>query len=133
MRSLMVARSQLCYMAKSDPPLDVTRHLSRGPEYICGWLMRRLLLRPLRKHATVGDLYQEYISRLVSILLSTARCVVMVALSLTYVFPCLHLRLTLSSNSKSIIIQANASFGTSILSKKNSRSCPWSIPSRQTW
>ncbi|USP82040.1 uncharacterized protein yc1106_09314 [Curvularia clavata] len=63
-RSLMIARAQLCYMARSDPPIDVTKYLSRGPEYIGGWLMRRLLLKPLQKRATIGDLYRDYISRL---------------------------------------------------------------------
>jgi hypothetical protein len=67
MRSLKIARLYLCSMARLFQPLDTTKHLSRGPEYICGWLIRRLLLQPLEKHDTAGDLYREYISRLVSV------------------------------------------------------------------
>lgn len=63
-RSLRVARSQLCYMARSNPPLNLMAHLSLGPEYICAWLVRRLSLQPLEKQKSAGDPYREYISRL---------------------------------------------------------------------
>ncbi|EMD87717.1 hypothetical protein COCHEDRAFT_1182566 [Bipolaris maydis C5] len=64
MQSLRAARAHLCEMASSPQPRRVMEHLSRGPQYICGELTRRLLLKPLEKHETVGDLYREYISRL---------------------------------------------------------------------
>lgn len=64
MRSLRVARARLCEMASPPQPRRVMEHLSRGPQYICGELMRGLLLKPLEKRETVGDLYREYISRL---------------------------------------------------------------------
>ncbi|EUC28395.1 hypothetical protein COCCADRAFT_9224 [Bipolaris zeicola 26-R-13] len=64
MQSLRVARAHLCEMASSPSPWRVMEHLSRGPQYVCGELMRRLFLKPLEKHQTVGDLYREYISRL---------------------------------------------------------------------
>ncbi|KAF1937922.1 hypothetical protein EJ02DRAFT_514884 [Clathrospora elynae] len=61
-RSLLVARQELCHMVRSNPPLDVFKHLSLGPEYVCAWLMRRLLVKPLERCMTVGDMYREYLS-----------------------------------------------------------------------
>ncbi|EUC43601.1 hypothetical protein COCMIDRAFT_27933 [Bipolaris oryzae ATCC 44560] len=64
MQSLRAARAHLCEMASPPPPRRVMEHLSLGPQYVCGELIRRLLLKPLERHETVGDLYREYISRL---------------------------------------------------------------------
>ncbi|CAO2655234.1 Nn.00g102980.m01.CDS01 [Neocucurbitaria sp. VM-36] len=61
-RSLMMARAELCGMVASIAPFDILDHLSLGPEYVCAWLMRRLLVKPLQQHMTVGDMYREYLS-----------------------------------------------------------------------
>ncbi|KAJ4362366.1 hypothetical protein N0V83_010459 [Neocucurbitaria cava] len=61
-RSLMMARAELCSMVASTTPFDILEHLSLGPEYVCAWLMRRLLVKPLQEHMTVGDMYREYLS-----------------------------------------------------------------------
>jgi hypothetical protein len=65
-QSLVMARQQLCRMVRSVPPLDVFQHTSLGPEYVCAWLMRRLLVQPLEKRMTVADMYREYLSTIVS-------------------------------------------------------------------
>jgi hypothetical protein len=65
--SLFGSRHELCWMARSNPRLDVFRNLSLGPEYVCGWMMRRLLVKPLETHMSVGDMYREYVSTIVSI------------------------------------------------------------------
>jgi hypothetical protein len=65
-QSLLISRHELCWQVRSDPPLDVFSHLSVGPEYVCAWLMRRLLVQPLDKRMTVGDMYREYVSTIVS-------------------------------------------------------------------
>jgi hypothetical protein len=64
--SLAVARNELCSMARSDRPMDEISRLSLGPEYICSWFMRRLLVRPLEKSMAVSDMYREYLSTIVS-------------------------------------------------------------------
>jgi hypothetical protein len=64
--SLITARQQLCRMVRSVLPLDVFKHTSLGPEYVCAWLMRRLLVQPLEKRMTVADMYREYLSTIVS-------------------------------------------------------------------
>jgi hypothetical protein len=67
-RSLLNARHELCYTVRSDPPMDIFEHLSFGPEYVCAWLTRRLLVKPVEKGMTVGDMYREYVSTIVSTL-----------------------------------------------------------------
>jgi hypothetical protein len=64
--SLAVARNELCNMARSDRPMDEISRLSLGPEYICSWFMRRLLVRPLEKSMAVSDMYREYLSTIVN-------------------------------------------------------------------
>ncbi|KAA8618601.1 CorA Mg2+ and Co2+ transporter [Pyrenophora tritici-repentis] len=83
-RSLRRVRFKLCGMVKSDPPLDIFRKKSLGPEYVCAWLMRRLLVKPVNRpgpepstgslkvlqqpqqqpQETIGDLYRGFISKL---------------------------------------------------------------------
>jgi hypothetical protein len=69
--SLVVARNELCSMARSDRPMDEMSRLSLGPEYICSWFMRRLLVRPLEKSMAVSDMYREYLSTIVNSLTQT--------------------------------------------------------------
>ncbi|CAN9387585.1 unnamed protein product [Alternaria alternata] len=64
--SLFSARHALKQMAKSDKPLDVLKHLSLGPEYVYAWLMRRLFAKPLEESRTAGDMYRNYVSKVVS-------------------------------------------------------------------
>ena len=64
--SLFSARHALKQMAKSDKPLDVLKHLSLGSEYACAWLMRRLFAKPLEENRTAGDMYRNYVSKVVS-------------------------------------------------------------------
>jgi hypothetical protein len=64
--SLAVARNELCRMARSDQPMDDMSRLSLGPEYLCSWFMRRLLVRPLERSMAVSDMYREYLSTVVS-------------------------------------------------------------------
>jgi hypothetical protein len=64
-RPLMKARMDLCYMGRSPNPNDYWKRLSLGPEYVCAWLMRRLIVKPLDKSMTVTDMYREYLSTLV--------------------------------------------------------------------
>lgn len=66
-RSLRVTRLALCKMAKPEPALDISKHLSLGPEFVCAWLMRRLLVKPLEKSKTVGDMFREYVTTVVSV------------------------------------------------------------------
>ena len=63
--SLALARRELCRMARSDQPIDDIGRLSLGPEYLCSWFMRRLLVKPLEKSMTVSDMYREYLSTIV--------------------------------------------------------------------
>jgi hypothetical protein len=64
--SLFSARYALKQMAKSDIPIDISKHLSLGPEYTCAWLMRRLVVKPLEESKTAGDMYRKYVSKVVS-------------------------------------------------------------------
>ncbi|KAL1654285.1 hypothetical protein SLS61_003290 [Didymella pomorum] len=61
-QALLSAREELCSMVKSKEPLEVFKRLSLSPEYVCGWLTRRLLVKPLEKSMTVSDMYREYLS-----------------------------------------------------------------------
>lgn len=65
-QALALAREELCAMVKSKEPVGVYKRLSLTPEYVCGWLMRRLLVKPLDKRMTVSDMYREYLSTVVS-------------------------------------------------------------------
>lgn len=62
---LLLARVTLLDMARSPTPDDYWERLSLGPEYICGWFMRRLIVKPLQNSMTVADMYREYLSTLV--------------------------------------------------------------------
>lgn len=67
MTPLRQARATLCEMVRSPSPNYPWKRMSLGPEYICSWLMRRLLVRPLGDQSmTVADIYREYLSTLVS-------------------------------------------------------------------
>jgi hypothetical protein len=68
-RPLLKAREDLCYMARSSNPNDYWKRISLGPEYICAWLMRKLIVQPLDRGKTVADLYREYLDTLVCLLL----------------------------------------------------------------
>ncbi|KAF2271832.1 uncharacterized protein EI97DRAFT_244561 [Westerdykella ornata] len=59
--SILTARKQLCSMARSQ---DSSGRWSLPAEYICSWVMRHLLLRPVSKNMSVLELYQEYLSTL---------------------------------------------------------------------
>ncbi|KAF3037262.1 hypothetical protein E8E12_007701 [Didymella heteroderae] len=61
-QALISAREELCSMVKSKESVDVYKRLSLSSEYVCGWLMRRLLVKPLEKSMTVSDMYREYLS-----------------------------------------------------------------------
>ncbi|KAG9191011.1 hypothetical protein G6011_09099 [Alternaria panax] len=63
-RSLRFTRLALCKMARPGSPLEISKHLSLGPEFLCAWLMRRLLVKPLERSKTVGDMFREYVSRI---------------------------------------------------------------------
>lgn len=65
-QAMAVAREELCSMVKSKGPAEIFKRLSLSPEYVCGWLMRRLLVKPLEKSMTVSDMYREYLSTIVS-------------------------------------------------------------------
>jgi hypothetical protein len=65
-QALATARKELCSMAKSPEPVNVFERLSFSPEYVCGWYMRRLIVKPLQNHMTVSDMYREYLSTIVS-------------------------------------------------------------------
>jgi hypothetical protein len=64
--SLTFARKELCVMASSTAPEDFFRRFSLGPEYLCSWFIRRLLVKPLNDSMTAADIYREYLSTLVS-------------------------------------------------------------------
>jgi hypothetical protein len=66
-QSVALARQELCNMVMPDTFPDVMKGLSLGPEYVCGWLMRRLLVKPLEEHMAIGDMYREYMSKIVSL------------------------------------------------------------------
>ncbi|KAF2439176.1 hypothetical protein P171DRAFT_476960 [Karstenula rhodostoma CBS 690.94] len=62
--SLLQAREELCDMVRSTTPNDAAERLSWGAESISSWLIRRLIVKPLEKSMTVGDMYREYLSTL---------------------------------------------------------------------
>lgn len=64
--SVTQARDELCEMVRSATPNDATERLSFGTESISSWLIRRLIVKPLEKSMTIGDMYREYLSTLVS-------------------------------------------------------------------
>jgi hypothetical protein len=64
--SLLLARSELRYMVRPEIATDPMRDLALGPEYVCSWLMRRLMVKPLEKRMSIGDIYREYLSTIVS-------------------------------------------------------------------
>jgi hypothetical protein len=64
--SLLQAREELCEMVRSSTPNDAAERISWGAESISSWLIRRLVVKPLEKSMTVGDMYREYLSTLVS-------------------------------------------------------------------
>jgi hypothetical protein len=66
-QALASARNELCSMVKSTEPAEITKRLSLNPEYVCSWLMRRLIVKPLEKSMTVSDMYREYLSTVVSL------------------------------------------------------------------
>ncbi|KAJ4295018.1 hypothetical protein N0V90_007026 [Kalmusia sp. IMI 367209] len=61
---LLQARVELCEMVRSQTPNDYSERISWGPESISSWLMRRLIVKPLEKSMTVGDMYREYLTTL---------------------------------------------------------------------
>jgi hypothetical protein len=67
LQSVALARQELCNMVMPETLPDPMRGLSLGPEYVCAWLMRRLLVKPLEGHATIGDMYRGYLSKTVSV------------------------------------------------------------------
>ncbi|KAF2189049.1 hypothetical protein K469DRAFT_626882 [Zopfia rhizophila CBS 207.26] len=62
--SLLAARKDLCRMASSESPDDYRSRLLLGPEYLCSWFMRKLLVKPVDNSMTAADLYREYLSTL---------------------------------------------------------------------
>lgn len=64
--SVLQAREELCDMVRSTTLNEATERLSWGAESISSWLIRRLIVKPLEKSMTVGDMYREYLSMLVS-------------------------------------------------------------------
>ncbi|KAF1970652.1 hypothetical protein BU23DRAFT_556613 [Bimuria novae-zelandiae CBS 107.79] len=61
---LQHARVELCEMVRSTTPKDPTERLSLGAESISSWLIRRLIVKPLEKGLTIGDMYREYLTTL---------------------------------------------------------------------
>ncbi|KAH6642330.1 hypothetical protein C7974DRAFT_420630 [Boeremia exigua] len=59
-QALAVARTELCSMVKSTRPPDVFERLSLSPEYVCGWFMRRLIVKPLSRSFAVNDVHRKY-------------------------------------------------------------------------
>lgn len=113
-QALLSARDDLCSMVKSKEPVDVFKRLSLSPEYVCSWLMRRLLVKPLEKSMTVSDMYREYLSTIVS-----------------YQASCLmDDLLTGHSNFKSTIVQASDYCALSIFFKRRSQPCRKSTRSK---
>ncbi|PVI02967.1 hypothetical protein DM02DRAFT_521838 [Periconia macrospinosa] len=58
---LVRAREDLCNMARSTTPTAVEERLSLGPEYICSWVMRKLIVKPLKNSMTIADMYNDYL------------------------------------------------------------------------
>jgi Mg2+ and Co2+ transporter CorA len=62
--SILTVRKDLCNMARS---IDSQRGLQRralSPEYVCAWMMKGLLVKPVSSSMTTVDLYREYLLRL---------------------------------------------------------------------
>lgn len=102
MQALFSARKELCAMVQLDSPSDILADLSLGPEYVCAWLMRRLLVKPLENRMAVGDMYREYLSTIVRMKFVKERVV-----------------LTSDSNSKSTTGLVSGSCATLIFSKRS--------------
>ena len=68
-QALAAARNELCYMVKSSGSVGTFERLSLSPEYVCGWFMRRLIVKPLEKSMTISDMYREYLSTIVSLII----------------------------------------------------------------
>ncbi|KAH7067380.1 hypothetical protein BKA63DRAFT_116960 [Paraphoma chrysanthemicola] len=62
--SLAAIRGDLREMVKSDPPPNVLQTLSLSTPYICGWLLRRLLVKPLEDQLTSSEMYRDYLSKI---------------------------------------------------------------------
>ena len=60
------ARVELCEMVRLKRPKDPAERISWGAESVSSWLIRRLIVKPLDKSMTVGDMYREYLTTLVS-------------------------------------------------------------------
>jgi hypothetical protein len=65
-QSLCKARMSFHEMAMPEAPLSLRKHISLGPEYVCLWLMKKLLVTPLEQSKTIGDMYHVYVSKVVS-------------------------------------------------------------------
>jgi hypothetical protein len=72
--SLRIARMELCVMARTTVHEDFSKRLSLGPQYLCSWFMRRLLVKPLNDSMTAADIYREYLSTLVSMPFLPLKC-----------------------------------------------------------
>ncbi|KAJ4308443.1 hypothetical protein N0V94_009351 [Neodidymelliopsis sp. IMI 364377] len=79
-RTLAAARNELCVMAKSTENVEIFKRLSLSSEYVCSWLMRRLIVKPLEKSMTVSDMYREYLSTVVSRVIPSKSLVVYIHL-----------------------------------------------------
>jgi len=53
-------------MVKSEATFDPLQSVSLGPQYLCAWLMRRLVVKPLHKHLAIAEMYREYLTTIVS-------------------------------------------------------------------
>ncbi|KAH7083861.1 hypothetical protein FB567DRAFT_473861 [Paraphoma chrysanthemicola] len=62
--SLSTIRGDLRQMVKSDPPPNVLQTLSLSTPYICGWLLRRLVVKPLEDQLTSAEMYRDYLSKI---------------------------------------------------------------------
>jgi hypothetical protein len=65
-RLMAMARYELCAMTASEMQPDVLTSLSMSSEYVCSWLIRRLIVKPLDRNMAIGDMYREYLSAIVS-------------------------------------------------------------------
>lgn len=60
------ARIELCEMVRIQPFKDPAERMSWGAESISSWLTRRLIVKPLVKGMSIGDMYRDHLQRLVS-------------------------------------------------------------------
>lgn len=65
-RLITAARNELCTMTAEEVQPNIMANISLSSEYVCGWLIRRLFVKPLDKHMAIGDMYREYLSTIVS-------------------------------------------------------------------